>query len=90
MIAARHDIDEAAARKDMVRRSLQHSQTDMPQKVIDKDVPRTDRNVPYYRSVAAGMARADADSGDGNVHLTWMRHILITYAVFHAQACGCC
>ncbi|KAL4221329.1 hypothetical protein ACF0H5_019590 [Mactra antiquata] len=39
-------------------------------RLVDKDVPRTDRDVPYFR---------DAHSG----HLSMLRDILITYAAFH-------
>eukprot|EP00042_Codosiga_hollandica_P028793 m.153958 g.153958 ORF g.153958 m.153958 type:complete len:410 (+) comp52874_c1_seq2:150-1379(+) len=58
MNAARQDIDEDDARKEI--------------RTIDKDVPRTDRRVDYY-------------SGDNNVHLQWLRNILITYSLFHPQ-----
>ncbi|CAH1788233.1 unnamed protein product [Owenia fusiformis] len=39
-------------------------------RVIDKDVPRTDRDVPYF-------------SGDSNPHLAVLRDILITFAAYH-------
>lgn len=39
-------------------------------RIVDKDVPRTDRDVPYFM--------------DPNIHhLTMLRDILITYATFH-------
>ncbi|XP_002737000.2 TBC1 domain family member 15-like [Saccoglossus kowalevskii] len=39
-------------------------------RIIDKDVPRTDRDHPYFL-------------GDKNPHLSVLRDILITFAVFH-------
>ncbi|KAM9513229.1 uncharacterized protein ACWYII_046696 isoform 1-T1 [Salvelinus alpinus] len=41
-------------------------------RIIDKDVPRTDRDLPYY-------------SGEGLGNLLVLRDILITYAAFHPE-----
>ncbi|KAI1886343.1 hypothetical protein AGOR_G00213020 [Albula goreensis] len=41
-------------------------------RIIDKDVPRTDRDVPYYL-------------GEGSGNLLVLREILITYAAYHPE-----
>nr|XP_054755482.1 TBC1 domain family member 15-like [Lytechinus pictus] len=65
-------LENLCAVKPLDENDLDHIKKNL--RIIDKDVPRTDRDLDFFRG---------GKEGQGNPNLEKLRNILVTFAVFH-------